>query len=181
MTTRNCSDRLQNRQPFDDQLYAFIDHKILCALFVHNSSLKKDPWLKETANRVRECLEFLYDEYAILPAPILLILATTKHLMITHPSLRLREGLRSKRTRRKHIKALNEALKVLNTYGPFPGPFEEGFESRMRCYLEFVKDKISAIETRKETDVPMRFCAQTLRDFFQAILNDNLYEQLARS
>lgn len=164
---------------FDNNLHAFLQRKIPCGLFTLFCAIPGiDPalnaWLDETAKNQNliDCLKHLYTEFGILPAPVLLILATTMRLIITRP----RPLDRDSRQRRQDTETLTAALDVVNTYDASSLFLssdssllsKEGMEqSRIaKNYLEVLKRTIGRIKRRKQADVEMCFCAQTLREFF---------------
>jgi hypothetical protein len=191
-------DNDQNRQPFftpdplpafHDNLLSFLRRKIPCELFVLYYPVKcpeLDGWLEEviSKDRVLTCLEDLYSQYKILPASVLLILATTKHLNMTRPQT-LR---RTSRQRSHDRKILDAALKVMGVYnaaslfmssdGLLLNKAEMEQEKVVENYLKRLKHAISKIGRPKKSDTEMRFCAQTLEDFFRQVTDAPLHEQV---
>ena len=173
------------RPSFEENLQAFLEYKIPCELFVLWFSLKQDhefnSWLGTAVRGVRGCLQDLYEDCGILPAPVLLILSKTKHLCMT----RSRPVDRGSRQRLQDIKALNAALKVIETYDS-PSLFfaemlsEEEMEQERTAknYLRSLSRAIDMIKPRKEPDVEMRFCAQSLEDFFRSVTGKPMHETI---
>jgi hypothetical protein len=55
------------------------------------------------------------------------------------------------------------------------------YEATAEDYLKALRrDAIGAIKPHKQSNVEMRFCAQTLKDFFQTIAHKNLYEEVGQ-
>lgn len=174
---------------FDDNLRAFVEREIPCELLTLYCPSKVDRefdgWLEETARKepVLACLRELYSLFEILPAPVLLILSTTQHLRSTRPQPLDRDV----RQRRADIKALDSARKVMQTYpavnlflcdGLFFTKEEMEQENAVKSYLESLKHVIGRIKPRKQSDVTMRFCAQTLREFFRNVTGKTMDEQV---
>jgi hypothetical protein len=126
-----------------------------------------DRWLKEAVEKkeVRGCLEDLYSNHGILPAPVLLILAETKQLLLMPPE----SPNRNMRQRRKDIKALDTAVKVIQAYD-------------LEAYFPLQKFKILkealGMRMRKQANIELRFCAQTLADFFRHVAGQPLHEDI---
>ena len=175
---------------FDNNLRAFAERKFPCELFSLHHDWYLDPdfdrWFAETTKKkeVKDCLQELYSCFGILPAPVLLILAKTQQLLSTRPQPIDRDV----RQRRADIKALESALEVMKTYpagdlfycgnGLLIGREQMEQEWTVKKYLEDLRDAIGMIKPRKQVNVEMRFCAQTLRDFFQNVIGNNLYQQI---
>ena len=164
---------------FDDNLQAFFEGKCPCelsTLYRPQRDVDFNQWLIRVAGKIQDLLEELYLKYEILPAPVLLILATTKHrLMTPEPEPRYKEA----RQRRADMRKIDGALKVMATYDAAPVflstsgalPYQEDInrQNTAKSYLENLKREIGLIRPRKQPDVNMRFCAQALREFFRNV------------
>jgi hypothetical protein len=173
-------------QKFEKNLQDFINYKIPCELFVLWFSLKDDDefkrWLNQTVKKIRALLETLYLDHAILPAPVLLILATTWHMRATRSPP---PPERSSRERLRDLRTINSVLEVIETYNA-PSLFfaellsEEEMEQEriVKSYLKRLEEAIDKIRPRKQTDVEMRFCAQSFEDFFREITGKPMHEKI---
>jgi hypothetical protein len=174
--SKNCYKSLTVPSvPFETNLQAFSGYRIPCELTINARTLGVDPefdrWLKETVQKkeVRGCLEDLYLNYGILPAPVLLILAETKTLLLSPSSLFTppQPLNKSMRQRRKDIKALDAAVKVIRDYD-----LEAHFPLRKFQTLR----QALGTRRRKQSNIELRFCAQTLADFFRHVADQPLHE-----
>jgi hypothetical protein len=88
------------------------------------------------------------------------------------------------RRRRKDIEAIDAVLKSIATYnagdlllaGLLDDKEEMEREKEVKSYLEARKTAIGKIRMHKQSDVEMRFCAQTLRDFFRSVTRNPMDE-----
>jgi len=180
--------------PFDQNLRAFVDRKIPCELltlyYPHGVDPDFDTWLEGTVKKKDVLVELqdLYSRFGILPAPVLIILAKTQQLLLlkTQEFLALKNSPKQSRTQKRnrnaYVKACAAALKAIEVYDA-PSLFlasdglllnreEMEQEGAVRSYLKSLKHAISMIRPRKQSDIEMRFCAQTLADFFLEITGD---------
>ncbi|HEV8342867.1 MAG TPA: hypothetical protein VGR30_10910 [Candidatus Binatia bacterium] len=177
---------------FDENLRAFLEREISCELFTLYGlfSTGMDPdfdrWLEQTAAKkaIRNCLQQLYSDHGILPAPVLMILAKAERLLTLRPT----QLKRQKRERQADIKTLEAALKLFEIYRasslllaePRPLIIKEEMEREgaAHSYLKSLICAIGMIRTSKQPDREMRFCAQTLADFFRSVTEQPMHEHV---